>query len=170
MADVETTSVGGPPTHRRYSLRPHHRLFRGRHPCPRRGLLPGDRHPPERKYQEDGGPSLRHMAGIFQSTDPDSLDALLRLPRFTSLSAMATPMRNYSLVHEPSGALHLAPAYDVMSTLFYGDDRLAMHIECPSHRPCHIQADSQRGSVLGSLPGGGFGDCRESPRCRPCRR
>jgi serine/threonine-protein kinase HipA len=37
--------------------------------------------------------------------------------------------KNYSLLHEPSGALTLAPLYDVMSTLYYGDDRLAMYVD-----------------------------------------
>lgn len=37
--------------------------------------------------------------------------------------------KNYSLLHEPSGALRLAPLYDVISTLYYRDDRLAMYID-----------------------------------------
>jgi serine/threonine-protein kinase HipA len=37
--------------------------------------------------------------------------------------------KNFSLLHKRSGALRLAPLYDLMSTLWYGDDRLAMHID-----------------------------------------
>jgi len=37
--------------------------------------------------------------------------------------------KNYSLLLEPSGTLRMAPLYDVMSTLYYRDDRLAMYID-----------------------------------------
>ena len=37
--------------------------------------------------------------------------------------------KNYSLLHERSGALRLAPLYDVMSTLFYEQSELAMYID-----------------------------------------
>ena len=37
--------------------------------------------------------------------------------------------KNFSLLHHPSGALGLAPLYDLMSTLYYGDERLAMYID-----------------------------------------
>jgi len=37
--------------------------------------------------------------------------------------------KNFSLLHHRSGALGLAPVYDLMSTLYYGDDRLAMYID-----------------------------------------
>jgi serine/threonine-protein kinase HipA len=37
--------------------------------------------------------------------------------------------KNFSLLHDHSGALRLAPLYDLMSTLYYGDDRLAMYID-----------------------------------------
>ncbi len=37
--------------------------------------------------------------------------------------------KNYSLLHEHSGAVRLAPLYDVMSTLYCGDERLAMYVD-----------------------------------------
>jgi serine/threonine-protein kinase HipA len=37
--------------------------------------------------------------------------------------------KNFSLLHDPIGALGFAPLYDLMSTLYYGDDRLAMYID-----------------------------------------
>jgi serine/threonine-protein kinase HipA len=37
--------------------------------------------------------------------------------------------KNFSLLHHPSGALGLAPLYDLMSTLYYGDERLAMYVD-----------------------------------------
>lgn len=37
--------------------------------------------------------------------------------------------KNFSLLHNPSGALTLAPLYDLMNTLHYGDNRLAMYVD-----------------------------------------
>jgi serine/threonine-protein kinase HipA len=37
--------------------------------------------------------------------------------------------KNFSLLHQPSGALTLTPLYDLMCTLTYGDDRLALYID-----------------------------------------
>ena len=37
--------------------------------------------------------------------------------------------KNFSLLHHASGALTLAPQYDLLCTLLYGDDRLAMYID-----------------------------------------
>src|SRR5262249_9315325 len=36
--------------------------------------------------------------------------------------------KNFSLLHDRSGALRLAPLYDLMSTLVYRDDTLAMPV------------------------------------------
>ena len=45
-------------------------------------------------------------------------------------SAMKTPMpRTSPCSITLSGALGLAPFYDLMSTLYYGDDRLAMYVD-----------------------------------------
>lgn len=87
--------------------------------------------PPDRKYEEGGGPSLGRIAGIVQAAAaPDSVETLLRLVTFNVLIGNGDAhAKNFSLLHEQSGALRLAPAYDLMSTLFYGDDRLAMYID-----------------------------------------
>ena len=37
--------------------------------------------------------------------------------------------KNFSLLHNPPGALGLAPLYDLMSTLYCGDERLAMYVD-----------------------------------------
>jgi serine/threonine-protein kinase HipA len=37
--------------------------------------------------------------------------------------------KNFSLLHERAGVLRLAPLYDLMTTLVYGDDRLAMYVD-----------------------------------------
>lgn len=87
--------------------------------------------PPDRKYEEDGGPSLRRIADIVQTaSSPISVETLLRSVTLNVLLGNGDAhAKNFSLVHEGSGALRLAPLYDLMSTLYYGDDRLAMHID-----------------------------------------
>ena len=86
--------------------------------------------PPDQKYQEDGGPPLRTIARMLGNIDPDSLATLLRAVTLHVLIGNGDAhAKNFSLLHEPSGALRLAPLYDVMSTLFYDDDHLAMYID-----------------------------------------
>ena len=86
--------------------------------------------PPTQKYQEDGGPALRDIARILSATDPNSIPLLLRAVTLHVLVGNGDAhAKNYSLLHQQSGALRLAPLYDVMSTFFYGDDRLAMCID-----------------------------------------
>jgi serine/threonine-protein kinase HipA len=86
---------------------------------------------PDMKYEEDGGPSLRRIAGILQSlAAPDSLISLLQAVTLNVLIGNGDAhAKNLSLLHEASGALTLAPLYDLMCTLHYGDDRLAMYID-----------------------------------------
>lgn len=86
--------------------------------------------PPDRKYQEDGGPPIRTIARMLSNIDPDSLATLLRAVTLHVLVGNGDAhAKNYSLLHEPSGALRLAPLYDIVSTLFYKDDQLAMYID-----------------------------------------
>ncbi len=97
--------------------------------------------PPRDKYQEDGGPSLRQIAGILRSVDPDGLTELLRVVTLHVVVGNGDAhAKNFSLLHERSGALRLAPLYDVMSTLYYGDDRLAMYID-NVHRANRVTID-----------------------------
>jgi serine/threonine-protein kinase HipA len=87
--------------------------------------------PPERKYEENGGPTLRRIAGILQGVaGPDSLETLLRAVTVNVLIGNGDAHgKNFSLLHDSSGSLRLAPLYDLLSTLVYGDDRLAMYID-----------------------------------------
>lgn len=86
--------------------------------------------PPSRKYEEDRGPSLTRVAEILQSAKADSVEALLRAVTLNALIGNGDAhAKNFSLLHHPSGALGLAPLYDLLSTLFYGDDHLAMYID-----------------------------------------
>ncbi|MGH2791410.1 MAG: HipA domain-containing protein [Actinomycetota bacterium] len=93
--------------------------------CQATGILP------DKKYEEDGGPSLRRIAEILQAAaSPDSLELLLRAVTVNMLIANGDAHgKNFSLLHDPSGVLRLAPLYDLMSTMVYGDDRLAMYID-----------------------------------------
>jgi serine/threonine-protein kinase HipA len=87
--------------------------------------------PPERKYEEDGGPTLRRIAGVLQGVaGPDWLETLLRGVALNVLIGNGDAHgKNFSLLHDASGSLRLAPLYDLLSTLVYGDDRLAMYID-----------------------------------------
>ena len=86
---------------------------------------------PEIKYEEDGGPKLRRIAGILQSVAaPDSLERLLQAVTLNLLIGNGDAhAKNFSLLHHASGALTLTPLYDLMCTLHYGDKRLAMYID-----------------------------------------
>jgi len=87
--------------------------------------------PPQKKYQEDGGPSLRRMANILQSSATGaSMETLLRAVTLNVVIGNGDAhAKNFSLLHDPSGVLRLAPLYDLLSTLFYNDDRLAMYVD-----------------------------------------
>jgi serine/threonine-protein kinase HipA len=87
--------------------------------------------PPEQKYEDDGGPSLQRIAGILEAVaEPNSLEKLLQAVTVNALIANGDAhAKNFSLLHQPSGALSLAPMYDLLCTLHYGDDRLAMYID-----------------------------------------
>lgn len=87
--------------------------------------------PPEKKYEEHGGPSLRRIAGIL--ADVAETGSVERLVGAMTVNALIgngdAHAKNFSLLHKQSGALTLTPLYDLVSTLYYGDDRLAMYID-----------------------------------------
>lgn len=87
--------------------------------------------PPDRKYEDDGGPSLRRMAEILQAVaGSDSIDRLLRAVTLNVAIANGDAHgKNYSLLHTQSGPPRLAPLYDLVCTFVHDDDRLAMHID-----------------------------------------
>lgn len=86
---------------------------------------------PETKYEEDGGPSLLRIAGILRDVAaPNSFERLLEAVTFNALIGNGDAhAKNFSLLHTEDGALTMAPLYDLMCTLYYGDDRLAMYID-----------------------------------------
>jgi len=64
------------------------------------------------------------------STILEQLDTLARATTLNvALGNGDAHGKNFSLLHDVSGRLRLAPAYDLLSTRFYGDDRLAMHVD-----------------------------------------
>jgi serine/threonine-protein kinase HipA len=87
--------------------------------------------PPERKYQQDGGPSLREIAGILQAVaGRGAVEDLLRAVVLNVLIGNGDAhAKNFSLLHYPDGSMGLAPLYDLMSTIRYGDGRLAMSVD-----------------------------------------
>jgi serine/threonine-protein kinase HipA len=97
---------------------------------------------PEAKYEEDGGPSLLRIAGILQAVAaPDSLERLLQTVTVNSLIGNGDAhAKNFSLLHHANGALTLTPLYDLMCTLYYGDDQLAMYVD-NVHRTCRLTVE-----------------------------
>lgn len=86
---------------------------------------------PDWKYQEDGGPSLLRIAAILSAiAKPGALESLLQAVAVNVLVGNGDAHgKNLSVLHLPTGEVRLSPAYDVMSTLIYNDDRLAMYID-----------------------------------------
>ena len=86
---------------------------------------------PSNKYQDDGGPSLSRIAGILSDVAiSDSQEQLFQAVTLNVLVANGDAhAKNFSLLHLPTGELALAPIYDVMCTLAYGHDRLAMYVD-----------------------------------------
>lgn len=87
---------------------------------------------PAKKYEENGGPALRQIAEILlnAATSSASVVVLLKAAVFNAVIGNGDAhAKNFSLLHLESGALELAPLYDLLSTLFYKQDRLAMYID-----------------------------------------
>jgi serine/threonine-protein kinase HipA len=69
------------------------------------------------------------------------VEALLRVVTLNVLIGNGDAhAKNFSLLHATSGVLALTPSYDLMSTLIYGDDRLAMYID-DVHRTNRVTVD-----------------------------
>ena len=86
---------------------------------------------PEMKYEDRGGPSLREIAEVVQSaTATEAVEVLLRAVTLNIIVGNGDAhAKNFSIAHGRSGELALAPLYDVLSTLHYGMDTLAMYID-----------------------------------------
>lgn len=131
VAEIETRSIQGRPVLfvRRYDRlvhengtveRIHQEDF-----CQALGLAPGN------KYEEDDGPSLRRVVDILQAVASDEdLDDFLRAVTLNVVLGNGDAHgKNFSLLHERSGNLRLAPLYDLLCTLVYDQNRLAMYVD-----------------------------------------
>jgi serine/threonine-protein kinase HipA len=87
--------------------------------------------PPQQKYEEDRGPSLRRIAGLVDAvTSRGDTETLLQAVTLNALVGNGDAhAKNFSILYDQSGGLRLAPLYDLMSTMHYGDDRLAMYVD-----------------------------------------
>ncbi len=88
--------------------------------------------PPEQKYEQDAGPSLARIARVLQDfAEPSAPATLLRaLTLNVALGNCDAHGKNFSLLHTHTGALRLAPLYDLLSTRLYPlDDKLAMYVD-----------------------------------------
>jgi serine/threonine-protein kinase HipA len=88
--------------------------------------------PPERKYEEDGGPTLARVANLLQDIavrgSAETFHRALTLN--VAIGNCAAHAKNFSLLHIESGALRLAPLYDLLSTRLYPlKDHLAMSVD-----------------------------------------
>ena len=76
--------------------------------------------PPAMKYEEQGGPTLRNLAGLLRSYGvPADVTELLRRTTFNMAVGNADAhAKNFSILHDAdSPAISLAPLYDVVSTI-----------------------------------------------------
>ena len=73
---------------------------------------------PDRKYESDGGPSVRDCLGVLANSeharDDRATFALAQLA-FWLLAATDGHAKNFSIQHRRGGRFHLAPLYDVLS-------------------------------------------------------
>lgn len=99
--------------------------------------------PPGTKYEEQGGPSLRDLAGLLRSYgNPADVTRLLRRTTFNVAVGNADAhAKNFSLLHDTDNpVISLAPLYDVLSTI-------ALELTDGTGRP--IQADTHLGQRVG---------------------
>jgi serine/threonine-protein kinase HipA len=76
--------------------------------------------PPAAKYEEQGGPALRDLAGVLRNyADPADVIRLLRRTTFNMAVGNADAhAKNFSVLHDADNpAITLAPLYDVLSTI-----------------------------------------------------
>ncbi|MGP0100078.1 MAG: type II toxin-antitoxin system HipA family toxin [Solirubrobacteraceae bacterium] len=88
--------------------------------------------PPDRKYEQDSGPTLARVAGVLRDVaDPSAPATLLRVATLNvALGNCDAHGKNLALLHTESGILRMAPLYDLLSTRLYPlDDKLAMYVD-----------------------------------------
>jgi serine/threonine-protein kinase HipA len=99
--------------------------------------------PPAMKYEEQGGPALRDLAGVLRNFgDPRDVTSLLRRTTFNMAVGNADAhAKNFSVLHEPDNpTIGLAPLYDVLSTI-------ALELTDSAGQP--MRADTHLGQRVG---------------------
>jgi serine/threonine-protein kinase HipA len=100
--------------------------------------------PPGMKYEEQGGPALRDLAGLLRSFgDPADVTRLLRRATFNVAVGNADAhAKNFSVLHDDadSAVIRLAPLYDVLSTIA---------LELTDNTGQLMQADTHLGQRVG---------------------
>jgi serine/threonine-protein kinase HipA len=99
--------------------------------------------PPGMKYEEQGGPALRDLAGLLRNYgDPADVTRLLRRTAFNMAVGNADAhAKNFSVLHDADNpAISLAPLYDVLSTI-------ALELTDRAGQP--VQADTHLGQRVG---------------------
>jgi serine/threonine-protein kinase HipA len=75
----------------------------------------------DKKYEGDGGPSLRDFAEVISRLG--SHRDLVRLLSLTTLNVLVgnadAHAKNFSILHYEDGSIELAPAYDITPTTYY---------------------------------------------------
>ena len=86
---------------------------------------------PKKKYQSEGGPSLKQIATVLrQFARPDSLNRLLKATFVNVLVGNGDAHgKNFSVLHHRDGSIELTPFYDTLSTLYYIDGELSMYVD-----------------------------------------
>jgi serine/threonine-protein kinase HipA len=88
---------------------------------------------PGKKYEQDGGPSIRacldHLAGS-QQADLDRTNFVLTQLAFWLLAATDGHAKNFSIFHHAGGNYSLTPLYDVLSAwpiIGHGPNQISIH-------------------------------------------
>jgi serine/threonine-protein kinase HipA len=95
------------------------------------------------KYEEQGGPGLRHLAEMLRNFgDPADVTRLLRRTTFNMAVGNADAhAKNFSILHDTDKpTISLAPLYDVLSTI-------ALELEDGTGQP--MRADTHLGQRVG---------------------
>ena len=99
--------------------------------------------PPGMKYEEQGGPSLRDLAGLLRNYgEPADVTRLLRRTTFNMAVGNADAhAKNFSVLHDTDNpAISLSPLYDALSTI-------ALELTGTAGQP--MQADTHLGQRVG---------------------
>ena len=88
--------------------------------------------PPEGKYQNEGGPTVRAMLDLVRTESAQPEEDVRTLARAIMLNwilgATDSHAKNFSLLIGPAGQVRLAPLYDIASFLPYSENRTRLKL------------------------------------------